>query len=236
MTNRVVASDELEPPKDSDKGAVYGPVPTANTAIEDQDEYPVAEFGDVPNIPTTNVKGFTPYRGGEQHGVRFTHDTKSPTPQISHYQAEQQAFENVVDPRITPRNISPVPPIRVQIVDTPQLLRRVCGDFRTVLVTPASGIVKLVGYDWNRTRLIISIFANNTTVIGWLKSKDDANKTFDAKKVVATNTGSAVSILDTESTSALFFSVDDSQLSTDAISVVLYWERPIFDGESLNII
>lgn len=233
MTNRIIASDELEPPNDADKGATYGPVPSANTAIEDQDNYPTVEYGEVPNVPTTNTKGYFPYRGSEQHGVRFTHDTKSPIPAQSHYAAEQLAFENYIDPKITPRDISPVAPIRVTVIPRPNVLKQSIASIRTVPVTASSGIVLLVPQDWNRTRLVVQVSANVASVIGWFKTKNDANKTFDAMKVIAANTGQPITLLDTTATSPFYFAVDDTQASTDTITVTLYWERPVYDGENL---
>lgn len=230
---KYIASDELEPPKDAEQGSTYGPVPSANTAIEEQDEYPVAEFGQVANIPTTNVKGFFPYRGSEQHGVRYNHDTKTPVPPQAHYAAEQLAFENYVDPTITPRDLSPVPPIRVKIVDTPNLLNQRRADIRTVPVNAASGLMRLVGQDWNRVRLLITAYSNVASCIGYLKTKNDSNKSFDALKIIATNTGAPLVVLDTVATSEFWFAVDDVQAATDTITIGLYWERPVYDGENL---
>lgn len=228
------ASDELEYPKGADKGAVYGPVPSSNTAVEAQDEYQSTTFGEVPNIPTTNVLGFVPYRGGEQHGVRFTHDRKTSTPEISHYQAEQEAFNNVVDPTITPRDLSPVPPIRVQVVNNPDLLKKTKARIRMVPINNTQGLVNLVGQDWNRTRLIITVYASVTSAIGWLKTKNDGNVTFDALRITANNTNS-ITLLDTTATTDFYFGVDPSQGPTDLIYVGVYTEYPTYDGESLGL-
>jgi hypothetical protein len=164
--------------------------------------------------------------------VRFNHDSKTSTPEISHYLAEQEAFDSYHSKSVTPRDLSPVPPIRVQVVNNPNLLARRRADIRTVVVLASSGLVQLVGHDWNRTRLLITAYSSGANVVGWLKTKNDANKTFDALKVVATNTGGAATLLDTGATSQFWFSVDDADL-VNSITLGLYWERPVYDGENL---
>lgn len=73
------------------------------------------------NPPTLNQRGYIAWRGGEQHGVPFTKEMEGATRE-NHYAGEQQAFETYIDPTITPRDLGPVRPLAVELVESPDLL------------------------------------------------------------------------------------------------------------------
>lgn len=96
--------------------------PRANALGElefDPHEYPGVVY-EPPKAPpeTPNVLGGVPYRGAEQHGVEF----QEPYTDFLPYAGEEKAHKDYTDPNITPRDISTIDPVKVEIVSNPTLI------------------------------------------------------------------------------------------------------------------
>lgn len=150
-------STTLYAPDDMADANISGAAPYNHlTPSNEYDDYPNETFGDTPVQPTPNVNGFTPYRGAEQHGVRFTGQEHTYEP--GHYSGEQRAFENYVSPNITPRDLSPAEPIRVKVVQDANLLRGGPKARASNFTIPADGSWLIIAQEHRyRTRIVIQV-------------------------------------------------------------------------------
>lgn len=180
----------------------------------------------VGNPPTPNVKGYIPYRGSEQHGRRFEPDTEGPN-RLNKYTAEQQAFETYTDPTITPRDIEPIRPLAVQMVDTPNLLYRRLARGTTYGID-ATDLAwhQILQADSMRKRVIVRF----RTTGGFYIASLSPEQTPSDIMAVEISGSSGVEVLDSTTTSPLFVRVlgGDGQLR-----VSVWTEYLQYDGERI---
>lgn len=220
--------------KTANQGAIYGPVPTSNpTPVDEYDDWQTTEFLDTPVIPTPNVNGFVPYRGAEQHGVRFNGMEHETPP--AHYGAEQRAFENYIDPRVTPRDDSPVKPIRVAIVKDANLLSgvRARATNYALSVNNLNTYITVVQPERYRKKLKITAFLLASGTFANINICPEIDATdMKAFTMVVTQTTAGQVMLETEYTGPLQVSLlatNDAQ----GVRLSMWTEYEIFDGNDL---
>lgn len=86
---------------------------------------------------TRNTITHVPYRGNEQHGVEFNTPAQDYTP----YWSEQAAEDKYMSPEVTPRDIVPMKPVPVQVVNNPDLIHpgRITMTSQNVMPAGVSG-------------------------------------------------------------------------------------------------
>ena len=180
----------------------------------------------LPTPPVTNEKGYISYRGSEQHGVRFLPDSEGPT-RTNKYAAEQQAFETYTNPNITPRDIVPVRPLAVEIVDTPNLLhRRVARGTTYGFASTDTDWHQILQADPFRKRVIIRARTTGGFYIFALSPEQTPN---DMTAIEVSGT-SGIEVLDTTSTSPFAIRV----LGGDGTLRISVWtEYLMYDGERI---
>ena len=187
------------------------------------------EAGPIP--PTTNTRGYVAYRGSEQHGVRFN-GTENGLNSQSAYRAEQRAFDNVVSDKVTPRDTSPADPIRVMVVRDASLLNGTRARATQYTLTVANDWSAITQNERYRTRLAVSASMAGAGTYAVLELCPDNNPNSLLAYRIRITPGISGAIFDTSYTGRLFARI----VSTDdlvGISVSMWAEYPIFDGEKL---
>lgn len=120
-----------------------------------------------------NVNDYVPFLGQNNHGVRNIRDPKDgyAVSDDKPFSSDQAAQEHAVD-NTTFRDLIPVKPVPVTIVDRPDLLRRIKTRTNTTRIKVGATPVLIAPFDPFRTRLLINVvqFEN---VIAYLTTDPD---------------------------------------------------------------
>lgn len=87
-----------------------------------------------PPPPPPNVKGWAPYRGQEQHGVRFQLTPEQANPLAG----EDEAISHYTDDTQRLQDINPPPPLRVTVVESPNLTLPLEVSFGSYRLAPST--------------------------------------------------------------------------------------------------
>lgn len=125
-------------------------------------EYPYSPHNP-PALPPQagNVNDYIPFLGQNNHGVRNARDphTGFEVSDDKPYASDQAAQDHAQDQTVTPRDLIPVKPVPVTIVDRPDLLRRINTRTSSVRVKVGGVPVLIAPADPFRTRLVINVLA-----------------------------------------------------------------------------
>lgn len=184
--------------------------------------------GNTPTPPVTNVRGYIPYRGSEQHGVRFTEESEGRTKRNG-YEAEQKAYENYVDPTVTPRDIVPVQPIAVKVVEQLDLLKNKIARVNRYALDVNSGWVCIASAVQSRTRLQVRVSRRTG---GYTVMQLSPSAQPSELQSYECNSGSNEVLIDTEMTGPLWARI----IGTDATEphyISVWSEYGVHNGEKL---
>lgn len=195
----------------------------------DPNEYP-GVYVEPPKPPpvTPNVLGFVPYRGGEQHGVALEEPGKAYLP----YASEALAHSEYSDPTITPRDITNIDPVKVEIVSNPTLINRRHIRFMSYNYAPSAtpNFQQIVQSERFRKRCVVTATgsASGTATLR-IATTPDASTVNSALCVVPT--GQQVTMLDAEVQSGLYVWVVTANDPTVIVSCQLeYYD---YEGSKL---
>lgn len=191
----------------------------------------------VPRNTITHV----PYRGNEQHGVEFN----TPAGDFQPYASEQAAQEKAIDDT-TPRDLVPVKPIPVRIVQGPNQLEIRKTRYQNVplpydpAIAANVSIVQVAQYDPQRTRLVIRAYAVPGATAATVVLTNDPNINIDRTSLSMPPSGGTVfgvgtaglQLLDTTSHDAFYMVVMSVTGGTQSYANVMT-EYQVFDGMPL---
>lgn len=195
----------------------------------DPHEYPnVTYTPPAPPPTTTNVLGFAPYRGGEQHGVPFQEPGKTYLP----YASEEKAHRDYTDPTITPRDVEDIKPVQVELVANPTLISprhiRFLSYAFAASTTPA--FRQIIQWERFRKRVVVTAAgsAGGTATLR-LSSDPDAGTVNSAFYLIPT--GQQLELLNSEAQDGLYVWIVTATDATVNISVAVeYYD---YDGSKL---
>lgn len=154
------------PTNGADAKDVLTPVVGDGSNIFDHEENRNDIFSET--TKTRNTITHVPYRGNEQHGVEFNTPAEDFTP----YESEENAEKQYTSSYVTPRDIVPMTPVPVQIIDNPNLLNTKHARAQQFTIRQGQDYgnwIQLVQSMRTRTRLIISVASSGSgTVQGYL--------------------------------------------------------------------
>lgn len=175
--------------------------------------------------PPPNAGGYTPYRGAEQHGVQFQY-----APNDSYALAgEDQAVERYTDADQRILDINPVPPIRVAIVEQPNLILPRRLTTQSYSLTPATSYTQVAAQMQLRKSVKVYVVDSaGGSVSAYLSTSPDAIP--GTSKFVAT-TGGALELYNGHTNDALYVDVAAANSGTAIVSVEQEFIN--FEGEKL---
>ncbi|ARK07711.1 hypothetical protein Toil_gp28 [Rhodococcus phage Toil] len=161
-----------------------------------------------------NAGNFIPYRGQALHGVQLTRDSDDG---YLPYAREQQAQDEYTDPTVTPRDIVPVPPVNVKIVDSVDLLYKRKARAASFEISDTLGFVNVAQANRTRKRIVINVTnATAGPLSAYLGTSDDAQTFTAARFLVPAN--ATLEILDSETTENLW-------VDTTGVMTVSVWQE-----------
>lgn len=193
----------------------------------DPDEYPHVVY-EPPQPPpaTPNVLGYTPYRGAEQHGVAYQEPGATYLP----YKREADAHAAYTDPNVTPRDISTIVPVQVEIVSNPTLIEPRKIKFQSYSFAVGTIYNQVLQAERLRKRAVISATgaAGGIATVRFSSNPDaiDPNSAFAA---IPANT--SVVLVDAEVQAPMYVRVVSAADPTVIISVTTEYYN--FDGSKL---
>lgn len=195
----------------------------------DPHEYP----GNYPTPPAPppaepNVLGFAPYRGSQQHGVAFEEPGKAYLP----YLGEDNAHKQFTDPTVTPRDIDPIDPVKVEIVSNPTLIEPRHIRFMSYNLAPSTTVnfQQIVQAEKFRKRCVVTA-AGSAGGTATLRVATSADASTVNSGYVLVPSGNQITVVDAEVQRGLFIWVLTATDPTVVISVQLeYYD---YDGSKL---
>lgn len=140
----------IRPHNGADAKDVLTPVVGDGSVVFDKEENRNDVFSET--VKPRNTITHVPYRGNEQHGVEFNTPAQDFTP----YWSEQAAEDKYMSPEVTPRDVVPMKPVPVQIVNDPDLLNNRRIQFNSYTIPVNSGVyIQVASADRMRSRLIV---------------------------------------------------------------------------------
>lgn len=198
----------------------------------DPNEYPGGYFTpptDPPKVP--NRDGYIPWRGQEQHGVDFQEAPQTHMP----FAGADNAHRAYIDD-VTPRDISTIDPVKVEIVANPSLIepRHIkfsSYNFPVVSATTPSWMSIVQAERFRKRCVIYAAGSAGGAATLRIASSPDASTFNSLYRVIPTN--SDVLVLDAEVQEGLWVWIISATDPTVVISVQV--EYYTYDGNSLGI-
>lgn len=195
----------------------------------DPNEYPGVVYDPPKPPPTTpNTLGFTPYRGGEQHGVPFQEPGTTYLP----YAKEAAAHDAYTDPSVTPRDIVEIVPVQVEIVSNPTLIqpRKIRFQSYSIAPTATRNFVQVLQSEKLRKRAWITASgsAGGIATVRYA-SNVEAIEASSGLALVTANT--SVTLVDSEVQDAIYVWVVSATDPTVVISITTEYYQ--YDGSKL---
>lgn len=180
----------------------------------------------VPRNTITHV----PYRGNEQHGVEFN----TPAGDFQPYASEQAAQEQVIRDDITPRDPANIAPIRVKVIDSPDLLyRRVARATNFIVNADNLGVwINVAQPNAMRKRIIVttSVIAVGSVILANVALSDSSPD--DMNSFIYRGGSITTTVIDSSYTGGVWVKVFQiTASSTQSIGVVQ--EYVVTDGDPL---
>lgn len=142
----------IRPHNGADAKDVLTPVVGDGSVVFDKEENRNDVFSE--SVKPRNTITHVPYRGNEQHGVEFNTPAEDFTP----YWSEQAAEDKYMSPEVSPRDVVPMKPIPVEIVDNPDLLRLKYARITNTFVPSVSTVQSVKVLESNRFRNRVRVY------------------------------------------------------------------------------
>ncbi|UGC97994.1 hypothetical protein [Rhodococcus phage P19] len=204
----------------------------------DEHEYPNVHYTPPAEPPVTgNVNNYTQFRGHEQHGVAFTRNPQEDSSTLP-YAEEQRAQDKYNDPKITPRDLSNTPPIRVVHVDAPDLLYRRKARVFSYTVQPNGIPVQVLQTEHQRKKVVVSVLPADPAAGAYFTyaTSPDAT-TIQSACGITSPYGGGGALIESTYTGQLYFTVPPtfgpSATVNTALVVSVWVEYTQSDGETL---